>query len=786
MATQQPLANRNNNPGNLRFVGQPGATLGEGGFAKFATPRDGVVALMNDIEYKKSGKSSTGVTGDTTIADYVKKYAPPTENNTRQYVLNMVNDLGVSPYDKLKDVPTQSLAYFHAKHEGYQGYQDLIKKPTIKGTVGPQTASAAETDLIGAQNSQVQPQQPKSLAGSVGGFLSDAFIKPAEQNVQNALAFSGGLGAKLGQVARNALTGQGSVPQQSLQQNIEAQRQPLGEMPTLTETFTGNRIEPRNVASTTGAKQALGDVLSGALTYGTGGTFKTGSSLAKPAAGLLSEKLLSTASQVGKKGIDAINRGAVTKGLGIGAAQGLGLGTAEALQGNKDFTSPSTYGDIAVSGAEGAGLYGGMAGVSKGIQKLSEAVMRRGGNELGAAGNALKRQIGINPLLDTPESKTALDKLKTDELTKTKEKLFPLIQDTAAQGGKMQQVTNKLADVKDDSVALLQKVFAEKPLSKQSFTPGGKINLTEQLNHIGELKRGAGQEMTKIADSLSNSGVKLTTTDILKNLNNITKDGIPGVPLDKQQKVKDTIIQIINNPAYSKNGSINFSKLHDIGVTGNSKYDSDALESVARKYLGKAVKESIKSGSLAKNLLPEQRQALTAYSKALDTFGKVADTEWLAQNMSKANVKGNNLFSSAVGFLSAGATGSPTSPVGVLAYAGGKGITGKLTQAAAKSKLASTVKSKLPADSMTDIVGGLKQEANKAVSGLDLLTNATKVKTAASNRVQKAVKAIDKAENKTMPVIQIGKETAGKAKKKVSDGIKAAAKKTKLPTIQID
>jgi hypothetical protein len=43
------LAVQNNNPGNLRFIGQAGAVKGESNFAKFATVEDGWRALRNDI-----------------------------------------------------------------------------------------------------------------------------------------------------------------------------------------------------------------------------------------------------------------------------------------------------------------------------------------------------------------------------------------------------------------------------------------------------------------------------------------------------------------------------------------------------------------------------------------------------------------------------------------------------------------------------------------------------------------------------------------------------------------
>lgn len=59
------LAVVNNNPGNLRFIGQAGATQGEGGFARFATVEDGYRALKNDILAKIG-------TGNTTIASAPK------------------------------------------------------------------------------------------------------------------------------------------------------------------------------------------------------------------------------------------------------------------------------------------------------------------------------------------------------------------------------------------------------------------------------------------------------------------------------------------------------------------------------------------------------------------------------------------------------------------------------------------------------------------------------------------------------------------------------------------
>lgn len=103
------LADRNNNPGNLRFVGQTGATMGEGGFAKFASAEDGFQALINQVQLDQSR--------GLTLQQFIAKYAPPTENDTSLYVTQMAQWLGVDPSMKLSDIDTQKLAENIAKKE---------------------------------------------------------------------------------------------------------------------------------------------------------------------------------------------------------------------------------------------------------------------------------------------------------------------------------------------------------------------------------------------------------------------------------------------------------------------------------------------------------------------------------------------------------------------------------------------------------------------------------------------------------------------------------------------
>ena len=103
------LASRNNNPGNLRFVGQLGATQGDGGFAKFNSPEEGYQALINQIQLDQSR--------GLTLAQFVNKYAPPTENNTNLYVKQMAQWMGVNENMLLSDIDINTIAENVARKE---------------------------------------------------------------------------------------------------------------------------------------------------------------------------------------------------------------------------------------------------------------------------------------------------------------------------------------------------------------------------------------------------------------------------------------------------------------------------------------------------------------------------------------------------------------------------------------------------------------------------------------------------------------------------------------------
>lgn len=99
----------NNNPGNLKFAGQYGAVKGEGGFAKFSSPQEGLNALVDQIRLD--------VERGHTLATFIGKYAPPTENNTKLYIQQATKLLGYGPETPLKSIPVDRLAKFVAMKE---------------------------------------------------------------------------------------------------------------------------------------------------------------------------------------------------------------------------------------------------------------------------------------------------------------------------------------------------------------------------------------------------------------------------------------------------------------------------------------------------------------------------------------------------------------------------------------------------------------------------------------------------------------------------------------------
>ena len=90
------LAQRNNNPGNLKYVTWSTTKIGldQSNFATYATAEDG----WNDLETFLRKR----IEGEDTLDTLMSVYAPPRDNDTENYLQFLSNELGIPRNIKLK------------------------------------------------------------------------------------------------------------------------------------------------------------------------------------------------------------------------------------------------------------------------------------------------------------------------------------------------------------------------------------------------------------------------------------------------------------------------------------------------------------------------------------------------------------------------------------------------------------------------------------------------------------------------------------------------------------
>lgn len=98
----------NNNPGNLKYVGQPGATAGAGGFAQFSSYNAGYSALLNQINLDATRGTDVNGNPTTTVSQLIGSWAPASENNTPAYVASVTAYTGYDPNAALSSLGTGS------------------------------------------------------------------------------------------------------------------------------------------------------------------------------------------------------------------------------------------------------------------------------------------------------------------------------------------------------------------------------------------------------------------------------------------------------------------------------------------------------------------------------------------------------------------------------------------------------------------------------------------------------------------------------------------------------
>ncbi|STA80419.1 hypothetical protein [Citrobacter koseri] len=146
-----PRGIRNNNPGNLNYVGQAGATMegGEGGrFAVFESMQHGVAALYKQLQlYFKRGIN--------TLSSIVKTYAPASDNNNVDaYISALSKATGKGANEVLDSGDTATIARLMkgiVDHENGKGY---ISSSDIMGGIQLGAGSSASRNMPAAAGSQ--------------------------------------------------------------------------------------------------------------------------------------------------------------------------------------------------------------------------------------------------------------------------------------------------------------------------------------------------------------------------------------------------------------------------------------------------------------------------------------------------------------------------------------------------------------------------------------------------------------------------------------------------------
>lgn len=106
---------RNNNPLNIRAVGDQNAD--RKGFRVFRTMEDGIKAADAQLDrYAKRGIN--------TIEKIVSTWAPPSENDTKAYIDDVVNQTGIPAGQVLEDSDRAMLIAAMARHESGKGAPD--------------------------------------------------------------------------------------------------------------------------------------------------------------------------------------------------------------------------------------------------------------------------------------------------------------------------------------------------------------------------------------------------------------------------------------------------------------------------------------------------------------------------------------------------------------------------------------------------------------------------------------------------------------------------------------
>lgn len=168
------VAERHNNPGNLVFAGQRGATVGETvaghTFAKFQSTEEGVAALYRQLQlYQKRGID--------TLTEIMGVYAPEGSNDTSAYIKALSKTTGLDPNQQLNfGDPATAAAMIRgiSQHEAGRSYlndQQILSGISIAQGGGGGSSSVS----IGQITVQTQATDARGIASGLKGEIVRQF-----------------------------------------------------------------------------------------------------------------------------------------------------------------------------------------------------------------------------------------------------------------------------------------------------------------------------------------------------------------------------------------------------------------------------------------------------------------------------------------------------------------------------------------------------------------------------------------------------------------------------------
>ncbi|UAN54691.1 hypothetical protein KGP26_29980 (plasmid) [Serratia sp. JSRIV002] len=179
---------RNNNFGNLQFVGQEGAELeapnakGEQRFAKFDSPEEGFRALANQLSsYAEGTSKAVGYQKLDTVRGIITKFAPKDENDTEGYIKQLSKTLGVRESDRLDlanaDVMTKVMRQVATIEGGAPQVSDEFIKNAIGQRSGRKWVGEFNPETLGKINEKRQAEGLAAISHK------DQFSRPEKRSV---------------------------------------------------------------------------------------------------------------------------------------------------------------------------------------------------------------------------------------------------------------------------------------------------------------------------------------------------------------------------------------------------------------------------------------------------------------------------------------------------------------------------------------------------------------------------------------------------------------------------